>query len=90
MLQGRDEAAIKALASLKSFVNQDEFGILDMLDRQVIHFYTCLEDYDSLQKALDNDSTVIDGFICESLRTFNAGNQASLEEQKNIALFFYS
>lgn len=82
MLQGRDEAAIKALASLKSFVNQDEFGILDMLDRQVIHFYTCLEDYDSLQKALDNDSTVIDGFICESLRTFNAGNQASLEEQK--------
>lgn len=63
-------------------MNQDEFGILDMLDRQVIHFYTCLEDYDSLQKALDNDSTVIDGFICESLRTFNAGNQASLEEQE--------
>lgn len=82
MLQGRDEAAIKTLTILKSFVNQDEFGILDMLDRQVIHFYTCLEDYDSLQKALDNDSTVIDGFICESLRTFNAGNQASLEEQK--------
>ena len=54
-----------------------------MLDRQVIHFYTCLEDYDSLQKALDNDSTVIDGFICESLRTFNAGNQASIEEQES-------
>ncbi|GAN02379.1 hypothetical protein MAM1_0021c01822 [Mucor ambiguus] len=88
---GRDEAAIKALTSLKSLVNQDEFGILDMLDRQVIHFYTCLEDYGSLQKALDNGSTVIDGFICESLRAFNAGNQASAKEQeeavKNIKAF---
>lgn len=92
MLQkGRDEAAIKALTSLKSLVNQDEFGILDMLDRQVIHFYTCLEDYDSLQKALESGSTVIDGFICESLRAFNAGNQASRAEQekavKNVKTF---
>ncbi|KAI8636905.1 hypothetical protein BD408DRAFT_425387 [Parasitella parasitica] len=78
---GRDEDAIKALTSLKSFVNQDGFGILDMLDRQVVYFYTCLEDYESLQKVLDNGSTVIDDFVCESLRAFNAGNQASLEEQ---------
>ncbi|KAL7335617.1 hypothetical protein PS15p_201064 [Mucor circinelloides] len=88
---GRDEAAIKALTSLKSLVNQDEFGILDMLDRQVIHFYTCLEDYDSLQKALESGSTVIDGFICDSLRAFNAGNQASRAEQekavKNVKAF---
>lgn len=63
-------------------VNEDEFGILDMLDRQVIHFYTCLEDYDSLQRALDNGSTVIDDFVCQSLRLFNSGNCSSPEEQK--------
>ncbi|CEP17686.1 hypothetical protein [Parasitella parasitica] len=88
---GRDEAAIKSLTILTSFVNQDEFGILDMLGRQVIHFYTCLENYDSLQKALDDGPNVIDDFLYESLRAFNASDQTSLERQnktvKDVELF---
>jgi hypothetical protein len=73
--------AVKSLNSLKSAVISDDFGILRMLDRQVVHFYTCLEDYDALQNLIDSGSTVIDDFICESLRSFNLGN-VMVENQK--------
>ena len=73
-IQGRDELAIKSLSTLKSSVIHDDFGILEMLDRQVIHFYACLEDYDALQETVDSGSIAINGFICDSLRSFNSGN----------------
>lgn len=76
--------AIKSLNSLKSVVSSDEFGILRMLDRQIVHFYTCLEDYNALQSSIDSGSTVIDDFICESLRSFNLDNNAVDNHKDNI------
>ncbi|KAI8090817.1 hypothetical protein BDF21DRAFT_412239 [Thamnidium elegans] len=80
-----DETAIKSLSTLKPFISSDNFGILDMLDRQVVHFYTCLEDYDALQRTLESDSTVIDDFICDSLRSFNSGN-GGFEQERSVAM----
>jgi hypothetical protein len=83
--QGRDEMAIKSLNSLKSVVSSDEFGILRMLDRQVIRFYTCLEDYNALQSSIDSGSTAIDDFICESLRSFNQDSETVEDPKENVS-----
>ncbi|KAI8353363.1 hypothetical protein BD560DRAFT_357697 [Blakeslea trispora] len=74
---GRDEMAIKSLAALKSVTPMDDFGILSMLTQYAIQFYTCLEDYDALQRIIDSGYTVIDDFICDSLRSFDYQNNAS-------------
>ncbi|RCH93122.1 hypothetical protein CU098_006778, partial [Rhizopus stolonifer] len=76
---GRDEAAIKSLNALKSVIKTDDFGILKMLEKHAVHFYTCLEDYDALQRMLDAGSTVIDDFICNSLRSFNEDSLTSAQ-----------
>ncbi|KAI7861672.1 hypothetical protein BDF14DRAFT_1991502 [Spinellus fusiger] len=43
------EAAIKTLQSIRKHVENDDYGILDMLDEKLVEFYACLEDYDSIK-----------------------------------------
>ncbi|KAG1138010.1 hypothetical protein G6F37_010859 [Rhizopus arrhizus] len=77
---GRDELAIKSLSTLRSLGTIDEHGILHMLDRQAIDFYTCLEDYhsigDILTSAPEND------FIYQALHAFNSGEE-TLKNQED-------
>ncbi|KAI9470908.1 MAG: hypothetical protein EXX96DRAFT_603026 [Benjaminiella poitrasii] len=81
----RDEMAIKSLDMLKAAVGNDDFGIISMLDRQMIRFFTSLEDYDKLQQILNSGITIIDDFICESLRELNSNIVANEEKQAHIA-----
>lgn len=69
------------MTALKSLVAQDDYGILEMLDRQAFYFYSCLQDYESLQKALEADRNLLDDFICESLKTFNGESAHGAMEQ---------
>lgn len=56
-----------------------------MLDRQAVYFYSCLQDYESLQKVIDTDKNVIDDFIYESLRSFNSeSNEVSESEMQSF------
>ncbi|OBZ86292.1 Serine/threonine-protein kinase SMG1 [Choanephora cucurbitarum] len=76
---GRDEIAIKSLAALRSVIQLDDFGILNMLTQYAVQFYTSLQDYDALQRIIDSGYTVIDAFICDSLRSFDYQNNTSCQ-----------
>ncbi|RCH98888.1 Serine/threonine-protein kinase smg1 [Rhizopus azygosporus] len=79
---GRDEQAIKSLSQLKAIVATDDYGIIGMLNRQAIDFYTCLEDYDSISALLASDPMVADDYICQSLCAFNSGENIVKDQQK--------
>jgi hypothetical protein len=61
------------LNDLKERVPRDGYGIIDMLDRQVIDFYSCLESNQELDKLLSEpDSNVYDEYILSTLKAFNS------------------
>ncbi|CAO3626259.1 unnamed protein product [Mucor hiemalis] len=82
---GCDETAIKSLTTLKSFVDRDNYGILDMLDKQVVNFFACLEDYDALQQNIDSGSRVLNDFICDSLKSFNSGTGTDTKRETALS-----
>ncbi|KAI8877781.1 hypothetical protein K501DRAFT_229661 [Backusella circina FSU 941] len=79
----RDENAIKLLNGLKERVPRDSYGIIDMLDRQAIDYYSCLDNYEHLDQLLSEpDSNVYDKYIINTLKAFNSD---TILDQESIA-----
>ncbi|CAO3682136.1 unnamed protein product [Rhizopus stolonifer] len=79
---GSYELAIESLSELRSMDRADENGIIDMLTRQAINFYACMEDYSSIGNILTSVSEINDDFLYQSLRDFNS-EEHILKDQAN-------
>ncbi|KAG0174389.1 Serine/threonine-protein kinase smg1 [Apophysomyces sp. BC1021] len=78
---GCDEAAIKNLKILRASAPRDDFGFLSILDAQARDFYTCVEDYDSLQFLKDSEPFLFSDLVTQDFITFTSGGVFSNDRQ---------